>query len=48
MHEVRFAVLTENLSSEFGNVNYHCDEVNKAEKDVWLVSPWEIVGIYNG
>ena len=48
MHEVRFAVLTENLSSEFGNVNYHCDEVNKAEKDVWLVYPWEIVGIYNG
>ena len=48
MHNVRFAVLTENLSSEFDNVKYHCDEVNKAEKDVWLVYPWEIVGIYNG
>ena len=43
---VRFAVLTENLSSEFSNVKYHCDEVNKAEEDVWLVYPWENVGEY--
>jgi len=43
---VRFAVLTENLSSEFGDVSYHCDEVNKAEEDVWLVYPWENVGEY--
>jgi hypoxanthine phosphoribosyltransferase len=38
---VRFAVMTENLSSEFGEVNYHWQEVNKAEDDVWLVYPWE-------
>ena len=43
---VRFAVLTENLSSEFDGVSYHCDEVNKAEEDVWLVYPWENVGTY--
>jgi len=45
---VRFATLTENLSSEFDGVNYWCDEVNKAEKDVWLVYPWENVGEYDG
>ena len=38
---VRFATLTENLSSEFGQVRYTCHEVNKAENDVWLVYPWE-------
>jgi hypothetical protein len=43
---VRFAVLTENLSSEFDGVSYYCDEVNKAEEDVWLVYPWENVGEY--
>ena len=43
---VRFAVLTENLSSEFSLVNYYCDEVNKAEEDVWLVYPWENIGEY--
>ena len=39
---VRFAVMTENLSSEFGEVNYSWHEVNKAEEDVWLVYPWEM------
>ena len=43
---VRFAVLTENLSSKFDYVSYYCDEVNKAEEDVWLVYPWENVGQY--
>jgi hypoxanthine phosphoribosyltransferase len=43
---VRFAVLTENLSSEFDGVSYSCDEVNKAEEDIWLVYPWENVGTY--
>ena len=43
---VRFAVLTENLSSGFDGVSYSCDEVNKAEEDVWLVYPWENVGVY--
>ncbi len=45
---VRFATLTENLSSNFDGVDYYCDEVNKAEEDVWLVYPWENVGEYNG
>jgi hypoxanthine phosphoribosyltransferase len=40
-NSVRFAVMTENASSEFGLVNYYWDEVNKAEKDSWLVYPWE-------
>ena len=43
---VRFATLTENLASNFGSVSYFCDEVNKAEEDVWLVYPWENVGTY--
>jgi len=38
---VRFAVLTNNLSSKFDDVSYYADEVNKAEEDVWLVYPWE-------
>ena len=38
---VRFATMTENLSSEFGEVNYHWHEINKADEDVWLVYPWE-------
>jgi len=46
-NNVRFAVLTDNLSSKFdGCVNYHCDTVNKFEEDVWLVYPWENVGQY--
>ena len=44
---VKFATLTENLSSKFGSVSYSCDEVNKAEEDVWLVYPWENVGKYD-
>jgi hypoxanthine phosphoribosyltransferase len=44
---VRWAVLTDNLSSEFEHcVSYCCDTVNKAEEDVWLVYPWENVGEY--
>ena len=43
---VRFATLTENLSSEFGSVSYYAHEVNKAEEDIWLVYPWERVGEY--
>jgi xanthine phosphoribosyltransferase len=38
---VRFAVLTNNLSSKFDEVSYYSKEVNKAEEDVWLVYPWE-------
>ena len=44
---VRFATITDNLSSEFdGEVDYSVHEVNKAEEDVWLVYPWENVGEY--
>lgn len=45
-NNVRFAVLTENLSSKFDKVSYWVDEVNKAENNVWLVYPWENVGKY--
>ena len=44
---VRFATLTENLASEFPYVAYTCDEINKAEDDVWLVYPWENVSSYD-
>ena len=44
---VRFAVLTDNLASDFKfKVHYACHEVNKAEDDIWLVYPWENVGVY--
>ena len=43
-NNVRFASLTENLSSSFGLVSYTAHEVNKAEEDVWLVYPWELTG----
>jgi len=44
---VRFATITDNLSSEFdGEVDYSVHEVNKVEEDVWLVYPWENVGVY--
>ena len=46
-NNVRFAVLTENLSSTFDGVKYYAHEVNKAEEDVWLVYPWENVGQYS-
>lgn len=38
---VRFAAMTENLSSDFDDVEFLWDVVNKAEEDVWLVYPWE-------
>jgi hypothetical protein len=39
---VRFAVLIDNLSSNFSRkVDYSAKEINKAEKDVWIVYPWE-------
>ena len=38
---VRFAVIVENTSSEFGGVTYYSKEINKAEDDVWIVFPWE-------
>jgi hypoxanthine phosphoribosyltransferase len=38
---VRFAVMTENFSSNFGSVSYYWDTVNKSDEDVWLIYPWE-------
>jgi hypothetical protein len=45
-NNVRFATLTNNDASEFGEVQYYAHEINKAEEDVWLVYPWEKVGAY--
>jgi len=38
---VRFAVLTHNLGSEFKDPDYYVWTVNKREEDCWLVYPWE-------
>lgn len=38
---VRFAVLTHNMSSNFKDPDYFVWEVNKSEEDCWLVYPWE-------
>lgn len=41
-NNVRFAVCIDNLSSKFSRkVNYCGTEINKAERDVWIVYPWE-------
>lgn len=40
-NNVRTAVLTHNVSSEFKDPDYYVWEVNKAEDDCWLVYPWE-------
>jgi len=37
---VRVAVLVNNLASK-ESVDFHIDEVNKAEDDCWIVFPWE-------
>jgi hypoxanthine phosphoribosyltransferase len=42
-HNVRFAVLIDNLSSKFSRkINYVGTEINKAEEPVWIVYPWEL------
>ncbi len=38
---VRFAVLTHNVASEFKDPDYNVWTVNKAEDPCWLVYPWE-------
>ena len=38
---VRFAVLTQNWSSNFRDIDYYAFQVNKREEDCWLVYPWE-------
>lgn len=41
-NNVRFAVLIDNASSKFSRkVDYCGKEINKAERDVWIVYPWE-------
>lgn len=41
-HNVKFAVLFDNLSSGFQReVDYCGTEINKAEQDEWIVFPWE-------
>lgn len=41
-NNVRFAVLIDNLDSKFSRkVDYCGREINKAERDVWIVYPWE-------
>ena len=37
---VRFAVMIDNEASE-AHVNYSATSINKAEKDEWIVFPWE-------
>ena len=38
---VKFAVIADNLSSNFGLVDYRAVEINKAEEDVWVDFPYE-------
>lgn len=40
-HNVQFAVLVENRSSEFKGTDFCGIEVDKAERDIWVVFPWE-------
>jgi hypoxanthine phosphoribosyltransferase len=42
-NNVRFAVMTENLASNFKDVRYSWDKVDKSKKDVWLIYPYERV-----
>lgn len=41
-NNVRFATLVDNVSSNFSRkVDYYGRELNKSERDVWIVFPWE-------
>jgi uncharacterized protein len=41
-NNVRFAVMIDNLSSEFdGKIDYCGEEINKAVDPAWVVFPWE-------
>lgn len=40
-NNVRFASLLDNQVSMFDEVDYTAMEINKLEKDVWVVFPWE-------
>jgi len=43
---VRFAVLTNNVVSDFDAISYYATEINKQENSQWIVYPWECVGEY--
>ena len=38
---VRFAVLTQNWASQFRDIDYYANSINKREEDCWVVFPWE-------
>lgn len=38
---VRFAVLWNNEASEFQNIDYSVNSINKVDKPVWVHFPWE-------
>ena len=38
---VKFATLMDNVGSAFGDVDYTSMELDKSERDVWVVFPWE-------
>ena len=38
---VRFAVLHNNEASQFTDISFTANYINKAENDVWIVYPWE-------
>lgn len=40
-NSVRFAVLHNNESSEFKQVSYAANHINKMEENCWIVYPWE-------
>lgn len=40
-NNVRFAVLYNNIASNFDKIDYFAEEINKAEDDVWIDFPWE-------
>ena len=40
-NNVRFATLLDNTSSNFGEVDYTAMDIDKSERDAWIVFPWE-------
>lgn len=40
-NNVKFATLMDNVGSAFGDVDYTAMELDKSERDVWVVFPWE-------
>ena len=40
-HNVKFAVLHNNEASQFKTVDFSANQINKAERNHWIVYPWE-------